>query len=245
MSKIIAIIPARLAATRLPNKPLIDICGKTMIQRVYEQAKLATQLADVWVATPDEAIAEAVRAFGGTVVMTRSDHPSGTDRLAEAALHLPPDVSIIVNVQGDEPLIDPATIDAVAMPLQTDRSLAMTTLSCPLPVGRENDPNAVKVVCDIHGNALYFSRSPLPYRRDGKIPYAPQLHVGLYAYRRDFLALYPTLTPTPLSQIESLEQLRVLEHGYKIRVVQGTDAPESVDTPEDLERVRQLFMRVL
>jgi 3-deoxy-manno-octulosonate cytidylyltransferase (CMP-KDO synthetase) len=239
--KIIAIIPARLAATRLPNKPLIDICGKAMIQRVYEQAKKAMQISDVWVATPDEAIAEAVRGFGGTVVMTRADHPSGTDRLAEAATHLPPDVSIIVNVQGDEPLIDPATIDAVAMPLLTDSSLSMTTLSCPLPVGREDDPNAVKVVCDIHGNALYFSRSPLPYRRDVGVAYAPQLHVGLYAYRRDFLMLYPTLAPTPLSQIESLEQLRVLEHGYKIRVVQGTDAPESVDTPEDLERVLALY----
>jgi 3-deoxy-manno-octulosonate cytidylyltransferase (CMP-KDO synthetase) len=240
--KIIAIIPARLAATRLPNKPLIDIHGKSMIQRVYERAKLATQLSDVWVATPDEEIAEAVRAFGGTVIMTRTDHPSGTDRLAEAAQKLPPDVSVIVNVQGDEPLIDPTTIDAVAMPLLTDSTLSMTTLSCPLPAGREDDPNAVKVVCDMHGNALYFSRSPLPYRRDGEVVYTPQLHVGLYAYRRDFLALYPTLTPTPLSQIESLEQLRVLEHGYKIRVVQGTNAPESVDTPEDLERVRQLFM---
>ena len=247
MSKVVAIIPARLAATRLPNKPLIVINGKPMIQHVYERALLARCLgkSSVWVATPDAAIAEAVRTFGGQVVMTRSDHPSGTDRIAEAAQGLPADVAVIINVQGDEPLIDPATIDAVAAPLiaeVADSTMVMTTLSCPLPEGREDDPNAVKVVCDVFGNALYFSRSPLPYRRNADISYAPQLHVGLYGYRRDFLAVYPTLSRTPLSEMESLEQLRVLEHGYKIRVVQGGNAPESVDTPEDLERVRRVFV---
>jgi 3-deoxy-manno-octulosonate cytidylyltransferase (CMP-KDO synthetase) len=238
---VVAIIPARLAATRLPDKPLADIGGKPMIQHVYERARLAKTISQVIIATPDDAIAEAVRLFGGQVTMTRPDHPSGTDRIAEAAEGLPKSVRVIVNVQGDEPLIDPTTIDAVVAPLLKDPDLPMATLSCPLPTGREDDPNVVKVVGSLDGDALYFSRSPLPYRRTADVPYTPLQHVGLYAYQRSFLRLYPTLPATPLSQIESLEQLRALEHGYRIRVVHTPHAPESVDTPEDLERVRGLL----
>lgn len=212
-----------------------------MIQYVYERAQSATTLADVFVATPDERIREAVVAFRGRAVMTSPDHRTGTDRVAEAARSLPPDIRVVVNVQGDEPLLDPATIDAVAAPLLADPSLVMSSLMCPLPEGREDDPNVVKVVCDQNGFALYFSRSPLPYRRVASAAYAPRQHVGLYAYRRDFLETVTALSPTPLEQTESLEQLRVLEHGYRIRMVETSRAPESVDTPDDLERVRALL----
>ena len=155
-----AIIPARLAATRLPNKPLAEIAGKPMIQHVYERASLARHFSHVLVATPDKEIMEAVAAFGGKAVLTSPDHRTGTDRVAEAASHLPDSVTVVVNVQGDEPLLDPATIEAVAAPLLHDDTLVMVSLMCPLPDGRESDPNAVKVVCDRNGFALYFSRSP-------------------------------------------------------------------------------------
>jgi 3-deoxy-manno-octulosonate cytidylyltransferase (CMP-KDO synthetase) len=237
-----AIIPARLAATRLPNKPLALIDGKPMIQHVYERARRARDFAEVLVATPDKEILEAVAAFGGKAVLTSPDHRTGTDRVAEASAHLPESVTVVVNVQGDEPLLDPATIEAVAAPLLADDSLVMVSLMCLLPEGRESDPNTVKVVTDSRGFALYFSRSPLPYRRNPDAPYAPRLHVGLYAYRRDFLPIVTRLQPTPLELAESLEQLRVLESGYRIRMVESDRAPESVDTPEDLERVRALIL---
>ncbi|MBC8102310.1 MAG: 3-deoxy-manno-octulosonate cytidylyltransferase [Cytophagales bacterium] len=236
-----AIIPARLAATRLPNKPLALLAGRPMIQHVYERARRAAGFAVVIVATPDDAILEAVEAFGGKAVRTSPDHLTGTDRVAEAAAHLPDAITVIVNVQGDEPLLDPGTIEAVAAPLLADGSLVMASVQCPLPPGRESDPNVVKVVCDVHGFALYFSRSPLPHRRSENAPYAPRQHVGLYAYRRDFLPLLTRLAPTPLEQAESLEQLRVLEHGYRIRMVEAARAPESVDTLDDLLRVRALL----
>jgi 3-deoxy-manno-octulosonate cytidylyltransferase (CMP-KDO synthetase) len=237
----VAIIPARLAATRLPNKPLADIGGKPMIQHVYERTRRAAHLSDVLVATPDAEIRTAVEAFGGKAVLTSNEHRTGTDRVAEAARSLPESVTVILNVQGDEPLIDPATIDALAAPLLADESLVMASVMAAYPEGREGDPNAVKVVTDRNGFALYFSRSPLPYRRNLDAPYAPKLHVGLYGYRRDFLMRLTTLPPTPLEQLESLEQLRVLEHGYRIRMVAADRPPESVDTPEDLERVRNLI----
>jgi 3-deoxy-manno-octulosonate cytidylyltransferase (CMP-KDO synthetase) len=239
----VAILPARLAATRLPDKPLIDIAGKPMIQRVYERARAATRLADVFVATPDARILEAVEAFGGRAVMTSVEHCTGTDRVAEAARGLPADVGIIVNVQGDEPLLDPRTIDQVVAPLMEDPSIVMASLMCPLPEGRESDYAVVKVVCDLNGFALYFSRSPLPFRRDYGAPYAPRQHVGLYAYRRDFLRRLTELPATPLERAESLEQLRALEHGYRIRMVETDRSPESVDTPDDLARVRAVFDR--
>ena len=239
----VALIPARLAATRLPNKPLALIAGKIMLQHVYERAQKARLIDAVYIATPDPEIAEAVRAFGGQVLMTRHDHQTGTDRLAEAVQQLPDNVQVIVNVQGDEPLIDPDTIDGVAQPLLADHTLAMSSLCCPLPEGREGDPNVVKVVLTQSGYALYFSRSPLPYRRNADAPahYRPLQHIGLYGYRRDFLEAFPSLQRTPLEQIESLEQLRALEHGYRIKMVFTKRAPESVDTPEDLERVRAIL----
>jgi 3-deoxy-manno-octulosonate cytidylyltransferase (CMP-KDO synthetase) len=237
----VAILPARLAATRLPDKPLADIAGKPMIQHVYERARQARTLSEVLVATPDRAIADAVHAFGGMVALTAPTHRTGTDRVAEAAQTLSPDIAVIVNVQGDEPLLDPTTIDAVATLLLDDPDLVMASLMCPLPAGRESDPNVVKVVVDRQGYALYFSRSPLPYRRVADAPYAPRQHVGLYAYRRDFLLQFPRLAPTPLEQAEALEQLRALEHGFRIRMAETDRAPESVDTPEDLERVRALL----
>lgn len=240
-SRAVVIIPARLAATRLPDKPLADLAGRPMVQHVYERAVRAARIADVLVATPDAAIADAVRAFGGRVALTSPDHPTGTDRVAEAARNLPADVSVIVNVQGDEPLLDPETVDAVAGALLDDPALVMASVMCPLPPGRENDPDVVKVVCDLQRFALYFSRSPLPFRRNANAAFAPQQHVGLYAYRRDFLATLTRLTPTPLEQAESLEQLRVLEHGYRLKMVATGHAPESVDTPADLERVRGLL----
>ncbi len=236
----VAIIPARLAATRLPDKPLAIIAGKPMVQWVYERASAARCIDRVVVATPDQRIAETVRGFGGEVVMTRSDHQTGTDRIAEAASSLP-DYAVVVNVQGDEPRIDPSTIDQVADVLLRDAGLAMSTVACPLPEGRESDPNVVKVVTERSGNALYFSRSGIPFNRSQDPAYAPRQHVGLYGYRRDFLMAFPTLERTPLERIESLEQLRALEHGYRIRVVDSAIIPESVDTPEDLDRVRALF----
>ena len=239
--KAAAILPARLAATRLPNKPLADIAGKPMIQHVVERARRARTLADVLVATPDAEIVRAVEAFGGRAVLTSAAHRTGTDRVAEAAAVLSSDITVIVNVQGDEPLLDPDDVDAVAALLLADPSLVMASLMCPLPEGRENDPNVVKVVTDSAGFALYFWGSPLPYRRNADAAYAPRQHVGLYAYRRDFLLQLTRLAPTPLEQAESLEQLRVLEHGFRIRMAQTARAPESVDTPEDLERVRGIL----
>jgi len=239
--KAVAIIPARLAATRLPDKPLARIAGRTMIEWVYARALTARKIDRVLVATPDQAILDAVRAFGGDAVPTRPDHSTGTDRIAEAAGLLPSEFTVVVNVQGDEPRISPGVIDAVAETLLSDPTLDMSTVCCPLPDGREDDPNVVKVVVDRSGNALYFSRSPIPYRRGTDAAYAPLQHVGLYGYRRDFLESFPGLERTPLERIESLEQLRVLEHGRRIRMVHVAHAPESVDTPEDLERVRALF----
>lgn len=253
---VVVIIPARLAATRLPNKPLALIAGQPMVWHVARRAAQAQNVSRVLIATPDAAIFDAVTALGGEAVRTSDAHRSGTDRVAEAASHLSDDCDIIVNVQGDEPLIDPATIDAAIDALRGgdaathspgattiathSATVVMATVSCPLPAGRESDPDVVKVVCDRHGYALYFSRSPLPFQRDAA-PFAPRQHVGLYAYRRDFLARFPQMEPTPLEKAESLEQLRVLENGYRIRVVQTTTAPESVDTPDDLARVRRLM----
>lgn len=241
MKPAVALIPARLAATRLPDKPLAEIAGKPMIQHVWERARQAKTIQEVYVATPDARIADVVHAFGGIALMTSAAHATGTDRLAEAAAGLPETIRVVVNVQGDEPLIDPASIDAVAAPLIEDASVPIASLCCPLPEGRESDPNVVKVVLDRAGFALYFSRSPLPYRRSADVLYEPLQHVGLYAYRRDFLQTFPALPRTPLEQIESLEQLRALEHGYRIRMVRTSRPPESVDTPEDLERVRALL----
>ncbi len=237
--KAIAIIPARYASSRFPGKPLVEIAGKTMIEHVYRRASLAQSLQGVWVATDDQRIFDAVRAFGGLVVMTRSDHPSGTDRIAEAASALEADV--VVNVQGDEPLLDPAEIDAVVSPFADSADLLMSTARVRILDPRDvADPGVVKVVCDREGYALYFSRLPLPYYRSGDAG-EHYKHLGLYAYRKSFLQQYAALQPTPLEQAECLEQLRVLENGHRILVVTVEHDAVSVDTPEDLERVEALF----
>jgi 3-deoxy-manno-octulosonate cytidylyltransferase (CMP-KDO synthetase) len=236
---VVVMIPARLAATRLPNKPLVDIAGKPMVQWVYEKS-LESTADGVFIVTPDAEIAKASESFNAPVIMTSHAHQTGTDRLAEAITSLPESVEIIVNVQGDEPRITADAINSVITPLLEDTDLAMSTLACELPAERFDDPNTVKVVVKQNGDALYFSRAGIPFPRALGIV-SPLQHVGLYAYRRQFLAAFPTLTRTPLEQTESLEQLRALEHGFRIRVVLTSHVPESVDTAEDLERVRALF----
>ena len=241
------VIPARYASTRFPGKPLADLCGKPMIQWVYERSSLCRSVDRVLVATDDERIARVVEAFGGEVVMTRADHPTGTDRLAEVAAGL--DDELIVNVQGDEPLIDPIMIETAVAPLLSDDSIPMGTLKTPLTSMEEFlNPNVVKVLTDRLGFALYFSRAPIPYPRDfnDKLDQfwhklATAKHVGLYVYRRDFLLQYPRLQPTPLEGQECLEQLRALEHGYRIRVAETNLVGQGVDTPGDLERVKALL----
>lgn len=211
-----------------------------MIEHVYRRAALARHVDGVLVATDDTRIADAVKAFGGTVMMTRADHQSGTDRIAEVAAAIGSD--ILINVQGDEPLLHPQMIDEVAGPLVGDASAVMSTLGQRLdPDTDPGNPNIVKVVVDLSGRALYFSRSPIPYPRNGMIPSGGVYrHVGIYGYRRDFLLTLASLPRTPLERAESLEQLRALEHGYRIVVVETTHTSVSVDTPEDLERVRAL-----
>ncbi|MDR3213909.1 MAG: 3-deoxy-manno-octulosonate cytidylyltransferase [Azoarcus sp.] len=245
------VIPARHASTRLPGKPLADIGGRPMVVRVLERA-LAAGAEEVWVATDHQAVFDAVTAAGGRVLMTRADHPSGTDRLAEVAAVLDwCDEDIVVNVQGDEPLIDPGLIAAVAAGLAADPGAAIATAAHPVAdIGEALNPNVVKVVCDGQGRALYFSRAPIPWARDawadGAFALPPGLtvlrHVGLYAYRAGFLHRYGALAPAPPEQWESLEQLRALWHGFPIRVLPLDAAPPAgVDTEEDLARVRAVF----
>lgn len=233
-----AIIPARYGSTRLEGKVLKSIGGKPMVQWVYERAASSILVGDLMVATDDERVEEAVKAFGGNVVMTSRDHPSGTDRVAEAAGFL--GAEIILNLQGDEPLITPEVIDEALRPMIDDSTLKISTLKTPISsVSEFRDPNAVKVVTDSEGFALYFSREPIPHNRGGGggLPNAYK-HIGIYAYRRDFLLEYASLIPTPLESSECLEQLRVLENGYRIKVVEVPYSPLSVDTEEDLEEVR-------
>ena len=235
--KAVVIIPARMAATRFPGKPLIDLCGKPMIQWVYERASKAAGVCRVMVATCDQEIIDAVSGFGGEAVMTSSEHRSGTDRLAEAASKL--DADVVVNVQGDEPLIDPKSIELALAPFETEPDIVMTSLMAPTDRETAKDPNLVKVVVSADNYALYFSRSPIPYERKPLESRPIYGHVGLYAYTKDFLLKFASLTPTPLERAESLEQLRVLEHGYRIKMVEVADRPLGVDTMEDLERARE------
>ncbi|MBQ0066696.1 MAG: 3-deoxy-manno-octulosonate cytidylyltransferase [Phascolarctobacterium sp.] len=237
--KTICIIPARYASTRLPGKPLKLIAGKPMIQRVYEQAQKADCLSDVIVATDDERVCDAVKNFGGKVMMTDPKHRSGTDRLAEVALSYK-DVDVIINVQGDEPMIPPKIIDALGNAFEKNPDLQMATMKCPMSEDEYNDPAAVKVVTDLQGYALYFTRSLVPYPRNAE-DLKVYKHVGIYAYRRDFLLQFAAWEPTPLELTESLEQLRVLENGYKIKVLESDFKGVGVDTPEDLEHVNKIF----
>ncbi|MBY4895490.1 3-deoxy-manno-octulosonate cytidylyltransferase [Cupriavidus sp. AU9028] len=252
------VIPARLASTRLPNKPLAEIAGKPMVVRVAERAR-ASSASRVVVATDADSVAAACAAHGVEALLTRADHPSGTDRLAEIAaqLGLAPD-QIVVNVQGDEPLIEPELIDQVAQHLADRADCAIATAAHPLTGADEVfNPNVVKVVLDRAGRALYFSRAPIPWWRDEwadvprmpaagaavGLPAMPVLrHIGLYAYRADFLLRFPTMEPAPIEQVEALEQLRAMWHGERIAVLLTSGAPApGVDTPADLERVRHLW----
>jgi 3-deoxy-manno-octulosonate cytidylyltransferase (CMP-KDO synthetase) len=236
VNEVIAVIPARFGSSRLPGKALAQIAGVPMIVRVWQQARKARLLQRVLVATDDERIARAVRGVGGEVEMTASSHPSGTDRIVEVAHRIPAEVYL--NVQGDQPFIAPEDIDAVAKTMTGEPSLSMATLAAPLHDADEwHNPNKVKIVCDKDGYALYFSRSPIPFLRDGTgVPRGALRHVAVYGYRRDFLLSFATLTPGHLEQIEKLEQLRAMEHGHRIRVI-GSVAPSlEVDTPDDLAR---------
>ncbi len=238
--KILCVIPARYASTRLPGKPLRDIAGKPMICRVFDRAAKARSLSGVVVATDDERILQAVEAHGGRAMMTAKDHPTGTDRLAEVAAAYP-EVDLIINVQGDEPLIEPTLIDELGRAFETDRELQMATVMTPIEDEEEQrNPNNVKVVTDKKGYALYFSRSLLPYpRNDAGTPV--HKHIGIYAYRREFLLAYAKMEPTPLERAESLEQLRALENGYRIKCIETNARFVGVDTPEDLARVNEIY----
>jgi len=238
--RVVGVIPARYASTRLPGKPLVDILGKPMIRRVYENAARSRLLEMLIVATDDERILAAVAAFGGQAVLTSRDHNTGTDRVAEVVRGL--EAEIVVNIQGDEPFVHPGMIDEVVEPLLADPELPMCTSMHRItdPADFAN-PNVVKAVVDLAGDALYFSRSLIPYPRKTEGHRAFE-HIGMYAYRKDFLLKYAALPQTPLEKLESLEQLRVLEHGYRLRVVETRQdyIPLSVDTPEDLEKARKL-----
>lgn len=252
----VAIIPARFASSRLPGKPLLEIAGKPMICWVVECALAAQRVSRVIVATDDARVLEAVNAAGYEAVMTRADHASGTDRLAEVALTLK-DADIVVNVQGDEPLISPDTIDRAVAALAQDDDCPLATTWEPMTSASDVlSPDVVKVVIDERGYALYFSRAPIPYPRDATnrygsiaaaLEYEPGVasqfrkHTGLYVYRRDFLLEFARWPPSPLEQAESLEQLRAVERGIKIKVVQAAAPSIGVDTVEDLERVRAIL----
>ncbi len=232
----IAVIPARYGSTRLEGKPLADIQGKPMIQWVYEAVKGARRVDGVIIATDDERIEKVARGFGATAVMTSPECRTGTERVAEAIEGL--DASVVVNVQADEPFVDPALVDRLVESME-DESVDIATPMT--PIGDEksiNNPNVVKVVIDRMGFALYFSRSPIPYRRHAT-SFTLYKHIGIYVYRKDVLLRLSGLPPTPLEQTEGLEQLRALEHGYRIKLVESSHDTISVDTPDDLEEARR------
>ena len=240
--KVVVVIPARYGSTRLPGKPLVQLAGKPMIQRVYERAKLAGRVNQVIVATDDARIVVAVEKFGGESRMTRSDHRTGTERVAEVAAHVEGDV--FVNVQGDEPLLDPEAIDTAVGALLEEPAAAISTVATTIKTPADiMDPNVVKTVLDFDGNALYFSRAPIPWVRDTgtKIQVKHWKHLGLYVFQRDALLEYPTLPQGELERIEQLEQLRWMENGWKIRVAEVEHDAVSVDVPADVARVEKLL----
>lgn len=238
------VIPARYGSTRLPGKPLVSLAGQPMIQRVYERAKLAQRVNRVIVATDDERIVKAVAAFGGEARMTRGDHRTGTERVAEVAAHVAGDV--FVNVQGDEPLLDPAAVDRAVEALLEEPRAAVATVATPIRAPADiMDPNVCKVVLDFEENALYFSRAPIPWVRDSgsKLRVRHLKHLGLYVFQRDALLEYPTLPQGELERIEQLEQLRWLENGWKIRVAEVEHDAVSVDVAEDVAKVEKLLQK--
>ena len=241
-AKVVVVIPARYGSTRLPGKPLVSLAGKPMIQRVYERAKLAKRVDWVIVATDDERIVTAVSGFGGEARMTRSDHRTGTERVAEVAAH--EEGKIFVNVQGDEPLLDPAAVDTAVAALLEEPMASVSTVATPIKTpGDIMDPNVVKTVLDFDGNALYFSRAPIPWVRDtaNKTLVRHLKHLGLYVFQREALLEYATLPQGELERIEQLEQLRWMENGWKIRVAEVEHDAVSVDVPEDVSRVEKLL----
>jgi 3-deoxy-manno-octulosonate cytidylyltransferase (CMP-KDO synthetase) len=238
---IVAVIPARYASTRLPGKPLADLDGRPMIEHVYRRVAASKLISQVIVATDDLRIATRVHDFGGKVRLTKATHETGTDRLAEVAASL--DCDVVVNVQGDEPLIDPHAIDELVAPFANEAAVQMTTLFRRINDAAElTNPNIAKVVVDRGGYALYFSRAPIPYVRDPRGGWPPMYrHIGLYGYRRKTLLVLASLEPTPLERAEALEQLRALEHGIRIKAVETRHESFEVNTPEDLEQVRRLL----
>ncbi len=232
------VIPARMASTRFPGKPLVDLAGKPMIRWVVEAAVASGLTDQLIVATPDNEIREACEAFGASVCMTRNDHVSGTDRIAEVADSL--DADILVNVQGDEPLVPPSSIRLCAEPLVADQSVEMATLYEVCPAEDEDNPAVVKLVSDLQGNALYFSRWAIPFPRGERGPL--KRHVGMYAYRRELVLQFREWAPSPLEIAEGLEQLRFMENGVRIRVAQAAASSMGVDTPEQAEIVRRLLV---
>lgn len=239
-TRILGVIPARFASSRFPGKALARIAGKSMLQHVFERAVQARYLTSgVLIATDDDRIYNESRRFGAPVRWTRQDHPSGTDRVAEVASAS--DAEFVVNIQGDEPLIDPDAIDAAVLTVLGDSKARMGTLKKKIEFEPEvHNPNVVKVVTDSAGDALYFSRAPIPFSRDGENT-TYYKHIGLYVYRREFLLNYSSLPIGPLERAEKLEQLRALENGYRIRVAETDYESLGVDTPDDLERVSSLF----
>lgn len=241
--QIVGILPARWGSSRFPGKPLHPIAGKPLIRHVWEQCQRCRRLDEVVIATDDERIFAAARDFGARVVMTSPEHPTGTDRLAEAIAALPT-AGIIINIQGDEPLIDPELIDELAAVMTGEPGLDMATAANPLDPADPavQDPNVVKVVTALDGRALYFSRSPLPFFRHAVAGLPVYRHKGIYAYRRTFLERFVTWPPSPLERAESLEQLRALENGASIRVLPTLDTSPGVDTPEQAAEVERLIL---
>jgi 3-deoxy-manno-octulosonate cytidylyltransferase (CMP-KDO synthetase) len=243
-SEVVIVIPARFGSVRLPGKPLVSLAGKPMIQHVYERSRLAGRASRVIVATDDERIVKAVESFGGTARMTRPDHRTGTERVAEVAAHEKGD--IFVNVQGDEPLLDPVSVDTAIEALLEEPAASIATVATPIKTPADiMDPNVVKTVLDFDNNGLYFSRAPIPWVRDtaSKIQVRHLKHLGLYVFQRDALVEYPTLPQGELERIEQLEQLRWLENGWKIRVAEVEHDAVSVDVPEDVARVEKLLQK--
>lgn len=240
--KVVVVIPARYLSTRLPGKPLVSLAGKPMIQRVYERVRLAQRVDRVIVATDDERIVKAVEGFGGEARMTRADHRTGTERVAEVAAR--EEAELFVNVQGDEPLLDPVAVDTAVASLREEPAASIATVATPIKTPADiMDPNVVKTVLDFDGNALYFSRAPVPWVRDtaSKIQVRHLKHLGLYVFQRDALLEYPTLPQGELERSEQLEQLRWLENGWKIRVAEVEHDAVSVDVVEDVARVEKLL----
>ena len=240
MSKTAIIIPARWASSRLPGKPLLDLGGKPLVRHVWERCKKVRGADEVIIATDDMRIAEAAFEFGADVALTSPRHPSGTDRIAEVAKNLS-GFDIVLNVQGDEPFIEPTLIRKLINVLKKDKSLSMSTAACALAEEDLENPNCVKVVTGLNGDALYFSRCPIPRDRDGDARPARLRHLGIYGYRRKFLLDYVKWKQTPLEKSEKLEQLRALEHGAKIRVIKTTAAGPGVDTADDAAKAEMLL----